>query len=202
MEELLTFAFLGVNIIPTILLLIILLYWIMVILGVLDLDLFDFDVDGVEDLGASYAIISFLNLKEIPLMLVISIQALYFWIFSMLLHLLKLNGGLINGLVLIPTFIVTIIITKFTLIPLKSFFTNVKNDEIREGDEVVGQTATLISPASYKRIGQAQIKRDGASILINVKTDDEKLSFEKGEEVYVVLKDEEKNIYYIIGIKE
>ena len=51
-------------------------------------------------------------------------------------------------------------------------------------------------------MGQGEIKREGASILINVKQYDNEETFEKGEEAYVTKKDDEKNIYYIIKIKE
>lgn len=51
-------------------------------------------------------------------------------------------------------------------------------------------------------MGQGEIKREGASILINVRQYDNEETFEKGEEAYVIKKDDEKNIYYIIKIKE
>ena len=51
MAELMTLAFLPINLVFTLLLLMVILYWIIVILGVLDVDLFrvdftDFDADG------------------------------------------------------------------------------------------------------------------------------------------------------------
>ena len=45
MSELINNAFTGVNIIPTVLLMLVLIYWLTVILGIIDIDFFDFDID-------------------------------------------------------------------------------------------------------------------------------------------------------------
>ena len=74
MSELLNNALTGVNIIPTILLGFVLFYWLTVIIGVIDFDLFDidgdFDVDTGGDIGPFHAFLAFLNLADLPFMLV------------------------------------------------------------------------------------------------------------------------------------
>ena len=45
MMELVTAAFLPVNFVLTVLLILVVLYWLMVIIGALDADLFDIDFD-------------------------------------------------------------------------------------------------------------------------------------------------------------
>ena len=62
MSELFENAVTGVNIIPTVLLGLIIIYWITVILGALDIDFLDIDLDGAENTtGPFYAVLAFLN---------------------------------------------------------------------------------------------------------------------------------------------
>ncbi len=211
MSELLNNALTGVNIIPTILLGFVLFYWLTVIIGVIDFDLFDidididgdFDVDTGGDIGPFHAFLAFLNLSELPFMLVFSVIVLVFWILAMFMFLLPITpGGLTNGLLLIPAFIVSSLIAKIITNPLKKIFKKVYQEELNQGEPIVGQIITLMCDLKDGRLGQGEIKREGASILINVKQYDENETFIKGEEAYVTKKNDEKNVYYIIKIKE
>lgn len=209
MSELFNNALTGVNIIPTILLGFVLFYWITVIIGVIDFDLFDididgdFDVDAGGDIGPFHAFLAFLNLADLPFMLVFSVIILVFWIIAMFIFLLPITpGGLINGLLLIPAFIVSVLIAKIITNPLKKVFKRVYEEEVYQEEPIVGQIVILTCELKGGRLGQGEIKREGASILINVKQYDDEETFEKGEEAYVTKKDDKKNIYYIIKIKE
>lgn len=211
MSELFNNALTGVNIIPTILLGFVLFYWLTVIIGVIDFDLFDidvdidgdFDVDAGGDIGPFHAFLAFLNLADLPFMLVFSVIILVFWIIAMFMFLLPITpGGLINGLLLIPAFIVSSLIAKIITNPLKKIFKKVYQEELNQGEPIVGQIITLMCDLKDGRLGQGEIKREGASILINVKQYDENETFIKGEEAYVTKKNDEKNVYYIIKIKE
>lgn len=211
MSELLNNALTGVNIIPTILLGFVLFYWLTVIIGVIDFDLFDidididgdFDVDTGGDIGPFHAFLAFLNLADLPFMLVFSVIILVFWIIAMFMFLLPITpGGLTNGLLLIHAFIVSILIAKIITNPLKKVFKKVYEEEEYQGEPIVGQIVILTCELKEGRLGQGEIKREGASILINVRQYDNEETFEKGEEAYVIKKDDEKNIYYIIKIKE
>jgi hypothetical protein len=114
MVEFLTAAFAPVNVLFTALLLVLGLYWIGVILGALDIDMFhihlphggpDFHVDGHIDVGhdigghvdghvdgsvdgaepgIGHSILHFFYLGEVPTMLLISVMVLSLWAFSML----------------------------------------------------------------------------------------------------------------------
>lgn len=215
MSELFNNALTGVNIIPTILLGFVLFYWITVIIGVIDFDLFDidvdidvdidgdFDVDAGGHIGPFHAFLAFLNLADLPFMLVFSVIILVFWIIAMFMFLLPITpGGLINGLLLIPAFIVSVLIAKIITNPLKKVFKKVYEEEEYQEEPIVGQIVILTCELKEGRLGQGEIEREGASILINVKQYDNEETFEKGEEAYVIKKDDEKNIYYIIKIKE
>lgn len=205
MRELISNAFNGVNIIPTVLLGLVLLYWLVVIIGVIDIDLFDVDIDldleAIDGGEGLYAFLTFLNVKEIPFMIVLSIISIIFWIISMLMYLLPIkSGGLINGILLIPALILSILITKPITNATKGIFKKVHDEALSEEEAVIGQLITVISDIKDGRLGQGEIKREGASLRINIKSEFAEDIFIKNEEAYVTKKDEEKNIYYIVKL--
>ncbi len=67
---------------------------------------------------------------------------------------------------------------------------------------MIEQLCTLMCDVNNGRLGQAKIKRDGASIVINVKSEFDEESFDKDEVAFVSRQDTDKNIYYIVKIKE
>jgi hypothetical protein len=87
MNELLNLIFNGANAIPTGLLLFIFLYWIIVIIGLVDTEFLDFDLDidgepefeiegGVSgDVSWLNNVLSFFNLGRIPFMIWLSLKA-------------------------------------------------------------------------------------------------------------------------------
>ncbi|QUI22157.1 hypothetical protein HZI73_07510 [Vallitalea pronyensis] len=203
MLELLKYAFTGVNVIPTVLLGLVLLYWIIAIIGALDFDFLDIDLDldGAEQ-GPFYGILAFLNVAELPFMLVFSLLVLIFWMLAMFMYYIPVPvGGLLNGLLFIPAIGVSMMITKFVTMPLKGIF-KYSNMQDERGNGVIEELCTLTCNVNNGRLGQAKIKRDGASIVINVKSEFDGESFNKDEVAFVSRKDEEKNVYYIIKIKE
>jgi hypothetical protein len=200
MPELLNNAFIGINIIPTVLLILVVLYWIIVIIGVLDFDFldFDFDLEGGDTLGPLYALLAFLNAEELPFMFVFSILTLNFWIIAMLMYYLPIAlGGLVNAVLLIPAMMLSMFITKFVALPLKVIlkYSSMQDDR---GSEVIGQLCILKCEVKNGRLGQAEIKKDGACVLINVKSEHDVESFHKYEVAFVIRKDIEKNMYYIV----
>lgn len=208
MEELLSYALSGVNLIPTVFFVVIILYWLSVIIGVVDLDLFDFDIDIdidtdlVENTDVFQSILAFLNLREIPLMVVLSVQAVVFWINAMFLCKVIANpGGFQNGLLLIPLFILCLMFTKVITTPLKGVFKKVNMETKSEDGITIGKTVILVSEVKDGRLGQGEIERDGASHRVNVKAQNEEESFEKNEKAMISKKDSNKNIYYIIKIE-
>ncbi len=86
MTELLAFAFSGVNIIPTILLIFTILYWLIVIVGVIDIDAldFDFDVDGDVELEGLASVLSFFNIGHMPLMVFITFFTIPLWMVTLI----------------------------------------------------------------------------------------------------------------------
>ncbi len=200
MPELLKNAFTGINIIPTVLLMLVVLYWIIVIIGVLDFDFLDLDLDldAGDTSGPLIALLGFLNAAELPFMFVFSILILNFWIISMLMYYLPITtGGLVNTVLLIPAMMISMVITKVVSFPIKVILQYSSMQDNR-GDELIGQLCILKCQVKNGRLGQAEIKRDGASVVINVKSQYDLESFNKDQVAFVLRKDIDKNVYYIV----
>ncbi|MDF2543020.1 MAG: hypothetical protein K0S47_2738 [Herbinix sp.] len=203
MPELLKFAFTGGNIIPTVLLILVVLYWIIVIIGALDLDFLDFDLDldGGDATGPFYSLLAFLKVGELPVMFVLSILILNFWIIAMFMYYLPIApGGGLNTLLLFPAMLLSIFFTKFEFLPFKGIIKKSNRKENSE-DEIIRRLCKLKSETNHERLGQAEIERDGASVIINVKPEFEEESFRKDEIACVFRKDSSKDIYYIVKVE-
>ncbi len=197
--ELIRFALTGANIIPTVLLGLILMYWIIVIIGFLDLEFLDFDLDveGSEAAGVISGFFVFLNVAELPFMLFFSILTLNFWILSMFLYYLPISpGGFLNGILLIPTFVLSMFVTKYETWPLKSIF-KASEQQNKKVSPTVNDFCILRCDIDHGQMGQAEMKKDHGTIVINVVPDVDGESFSKGEEAFVRRKDMNKNIFYI-----
>ncbi|MDX5347535.1 MAG: hypothetical protein LPK19_09840, partial [Hymenobacteraceae bacterium] len=131
--ELFEAAFASVNIIPTALLVFVLIYWVAVILGLLDIDLFnleievdtelDVDADGAGSIVWLNSVLAFFNLGRVPFMLFVTFVAVPFWAFSILLnYYVTYSFPWIGFLLLIPAFIGSLFVSKILTTPFVKMF--------------------------------------------------------------------------------
>lgn len=240
MHEVLTESIRWVNLPFTVLLGVVMLYWIMVGLGVLDMSLFgdldaDLHVDGHVDAHAEVETdvgdhplvpgdpaglnagevhgihkemagdhsasfftqaLTFLNVGQVPLTLVVSVLALCLWLGSMIANRYFTGGSVaLTTAALVPNFIVAIIATRYITLPFRPVFRAI-NRERNEGVIIVGQRCVIVTSEATPEFGQAEIKTDGAPLLLNVRTvNDAVLS--KGETAVVVRVDGDRSLYFI-----
>ncbi|MGB1206703.1 MAG: hypothetical protein ACPG5B_13715 [Chitinophagales bacterium] len=211
MNTLLLEAFSPANIFITLLFLLIVLYWIFVILGTLDLDFLDFDldldadvdadVDVDVDAGSSGAgtgtfvyLLHFFNVGAIPFMIYLSLLILVIWNFSILANYYIPNRALPLGLLLIiPNIVVSLFVTKILTAPLLPFF---KSMNVRQQDtDLIGQLATTISPVSDMKMGQAEISIDNNFLTLNIKT--KKGSLPRGTKVVFIAQNKAQDFYFV-----
>lgn len=220
-----SYIFSGINAAPTIILIFILFYWLLTILGFIssdqldldidcdadldidydvtdmDLDLSDLDVDGSDvdvDLEAPsesvfIKVLKFTNLNTVPLMLYLSILGLALWFLTMMGYYLKINPKSMKAIgMFFINLILSIIITKFITTPLKGIFSNM---EINNNIKMIGKKGILLSDTGMKRIGQLEYIHNNYPIVINVVSVMGEIK--KGEEVIIISKMEEKNLYLV-----
>ena len=202
MLELLQAAFSSVNIIPTAFLVFVLLYWVVVIFGLLDLDFLnvhieaEVDGDSISSITWLNAALAFFNLGKVPFMVFLTFLALPFWVIAILAnHYLNNNYELLGLLYLVPSFIAALFVSKFLTMPFIRLFAALEKEHASAAT-IIGQVCTVILPANPSELGQATVSTDGAPLLLNVKTT-EGSAVQKGETALVIDYNADNKFYLI-----
>ncbi|MGB3466044.1 MAG: hypothetical protein WBA74_12270 [Cyclobacteriaceae bacterium] len=208
MQELFDHSFSMINIVPTFLLFFSLLYWVIVMLGAIDLDFFDVDIDLDVDtdvdldtpddisIGWFNSVLVFFNLDQIPLMIFITFLALPMWFISVVgnYYLAVDNVGM-SLLLLIPNFIVSLFIAKFTTMPFVKLFSRLNKEETTR-ISFIGKICRVILVATDQHVGQAEVKQDGSSFLISTRSVGNR-NISKGDTALIIEYNEENKTYLI-----
>ena len=200
----------------TFFLLIVLLYWLVAVLGLVEIDVLDFDIpeaDGMEinpDTGLSNAnvlagVMLRFGLHGVPVTIIISFIALFGWfICYYAVHVLMgiVPEGLLSFLAGIPILIgslyVSVMITAMLIKPLRPLFKKASQETVKR---VLGQTAVVKTSRVDNNFGEATLENGGAGLLLKVRTIGD-TTFSKGERVVLLDHDKEKNTYRVISEEE
>ena len=156
MVELLQAAFSGVNIISTAFLAFVMLYWVAMILGLLDLDFLDLeietaggaDAEGLAAISWLNSALAFFNLGKVPLMVFLTFLALSFWVISILAnHYLNNNYELLGLLLLVPAFLAALFVAKVLTTPFVKLFAAFEKEH-ESTATIIGQVCTVTLPAN------------------------------------------------------
>jgi len=204
MNELLQAAVAPANIIPTAFLAFVLFYWIVAMVGLIDLDFISLEVEtevepevgGLETIAWLNSALAFFNLGRVPFMLFLSFLVLPFWAIALLTnYYLHTANNYIGFLLLLPAFVAALFIAKILTAPFVKLFA-VFEKEHDSNAVVLGQLCTVTLPPSSTEIGQATVKTEGSPLLLHVKTTGS-AHIKKGETALVIEYDE-KSKYYLI----
>lgn len=205
MLELLDFAVTTPNVLYTVLLLIVLLYWLMVIVGALDMGAVDFDVDVDADAdldadvdadggGNTAGALQFFNFGQLPFMVIMTVWILSAWVLGILSNFHFGNGSLTFAAIwLLPIFCIGLVITKIVTTPLIPIFKNL--DTYAKEIDYIGQTGIVTLSADSQSLGQAEIVVDSSNALINIKST--KGELKKGTAIVVLEEVAEK--YFLVA---
>ena len=218
MQELLQAAIHPVNIVFTVLLVFVLLYWLSVILGAIDLGAFDLDLDldadlevdadieaeveAVSNVGWLAGALHFFNFGKLPFMVVMTFLVLSMWSISLMAnHYLGDGTALFALAILIPNLFVSLVITKVVTTPLVPVFSTL--DGSVEAVDYEGQECTITLSATQDKMGQAEVIVDGSPLLINVKlTGQGQMRISKGEKALVLRRAPQGNYFLIKHFQE
>lgn len=188
----------------TVLVVICVLYWLCVIIGVLDLDLLDFDLDlevgtgnpSVLDFG--FIGLKFLNLGEVPVMLWMSIFALSMWMLSINFDA---DAAIDSVMDYLPLFLrnlgISLVVTKLVTQPFKGYFQFTPPNQI---ETLLGKSCYVTSSSVTEKFGQAELQTDGAPLKLHIRSEDE--SIQKGDLVRLTDYDTEKQVFYVVKINQ
>lgn len=202
MSELLNASTAWVNVPYTFALILVLLYWLSLIIGLVDIESFDLDVDGGGDVDAAGfgKLLGFFNIGEVPFMIWVSIAVLGMWITSVLTNdFLGNESLLIAAVILLPNLIVNSFVAKILTTPLRKFFRELESDAL-ESVEVVGKLARVKSGSVDAQFGQAEVPWEGADLVINVRTRGDE-TLHRGDEVMVIEYLSDDDTYIVTGIE-
>lgn len=197
------------QILLTIALGLVVLYWLMVILGVcnLETDAPDAFVDshGATDLTHDASSGSLwistgrsLGLTKVPIVVWASFIILFMWFMSLVLNQTWNPGASMSRAIflLVPNFIISVIITKIVTIPIARLYMAMAASD-PETELVLGRIGTITSMEADERYGQVEIIGKGAPLLINVRTQPGAAALVKGTSVTITAAGPDHNFYYI-----
>lgn len=216
--ELITAAFLPVNVVLTVLLIAMVLYWLMVIIGAMDVDFMDIDFDGDvdvdadaefdidadydadADVGFMRGVLEFFYVGEVPVMILVSILILSMWVISMIAnHAVNPAGSIVVGLpILAGNIVVSVMICKVFVMPFRKMFSALNIDANATRD-VMGRICVVTTTQVSQRMGQAEMPSKGAPVLLNVMAEGDNV-FHKGDEAVVIGKNSENGVYIIAPV--
>jgi hypothetical protein len=203
MREVLAEAISLVNLPFTVLLGLFMLYWLLVSLGALDdseSDL-DGDLDGDADGDFAGGVLHFINLGEAPLMVALSIFSLCLWACSMIANHYFTDHKLPLALAfLLPNLILSAVVTRYVTLPLRPVFRLMRAHEA-EPKSLVGEVGRIVTSSATESFGQAEIERNGAPLLVMVRTESG-VTLPRGTKVVIFGEDTERDLYHVTAVSD
>ena len=176
MNEFLQFCFSWPTVVPSVLMCVVLVYWLLTILGAVDFGLFDIDLDIDTDVDTDVGIfdwgmagLRWFNLGDVPLMIWLSAFAFPAWIAALILHRDLVDPTPLDvARALAWDFLIGMFAAKILTHPLKG---KLKHVEPNPADELIGSMVTITSSEVTTAFGQAQFHTgQGAPLNLNVRT--------------------------------
>lgn len=205
------------TVIFTFVLLIVLFYWLVAMLGWIEIDVLDFDLPdggmdggsasdaGMTNANALAGIMLKFGLAGVPVTIIVSFIALFGWfVCYYLVHFLlaALGDGWLRFIAGIPVFLVSlyaaVMITALVIKPLRHFFAKTPQETIKR---VLGQTAIVRTSRVDESFGEATLEDGGAGLVLKVRAATGN-SFVRGDRVVLLEYDPEGNTYRVISESE
>ncbi len=186
------------------LLLLAMLYWMIALLGLIEIDLFGLSLGGdgdAVDLGGFSGLLMKFGLDGVPLTVLLTGIALFGWVlayFADLFWLQALGAGPLRMLaaagVLLAALLLALPLTGLALAPMRRLFVRLKPvDSV----SLLGRSAIVRSPQVTPSHGQASVDDGGAGLILQVRA--EAGQFVRGDRVVLVDYLVRDNAYRVIA---
>lgn len=190
-------------------------YWALAVLGLVDIDVLDFEVPesaNINSAGDAFSLLNILSglmlklgLNGVPVAIVASLVTLFGWLFSFLAvfflfpiiptAILKFLVGI---LIFIGTAYCAAIVTAWLIKPLRPLFL-ASNQEVQRN--ILGQSAVVRTGVVDKTFGEALIEDGGAGLIVKVRSYKDE-TFKRGERVVLIEYLASENIYRVVSEAE
>ena len=201
----------------TFLLAICVLYWLVAVLGFIDMDILDFDIpdaDGALDMNPDSGfsgpdvlagLMLRLGLHGVPVTVIVSFIALFGWLLCYYgAHFLFgwLSPGPLRFLAGLPLLLGALylasLLTAIVIKPLRPLFSKAQQETVKQ---VLGQTAVVRTSRVDREFGEALLEDGGAGLILKVRATGED-TFAKGDRVVLLEYRPEDNVYRVISETE
>lgn len=214
MLDLFSVAFSPINVVFTVLLIVTIIYWVLVILGALDVDVLsigadaDLDIDADADAdvaagggGALRALLAFFHVGELPVMVLVSLMVLSLWVIAMLAtHYLNPGHSLLLAVpLLLGNLLISALVVKVASKPARMAFAALNRD-CNASREVVGRIGTVVTTEVSQSVGQVEVPTGASPILLNAVTEDGQV-LHKGDEAVVVSVRKAQGVYVVAPVE-
>jgi len=213
-----------INLPFSILLCIMILYWVLVVFGAMGLDLFDIDIDTDMDVDVdaefgmdggvgsdgqinpslTIGILKFFHVGELPVMVLVSIFSYTMWLLFYLFNYYynPQHEESLGLQALLPTILLSLLVLKIVTLPLAIVFEKFKDkDSARK--KIVGQVCLITTSEVTEKFSQGEIQQDGPALVINVRvTKEHSSSLRRGDAARVMAYDRENNTYIVVPKSE
>ena len=129
----------------------------------------------------------FVNVHEVPLMVVLSIQVIFMWMIGMISnhYLNPAESVIIGGGLLVANFLVSAIVTRVLTAPLKPLVRGLKK-EWDDAGPIIGNTGIVKTLEITDTFGQVELLRQGAPTLCTARTPEGAEPIKRGETALVI----------------
>lgn len=193
----------------TVLIGVLVVFWLFAIIGALDIDLVSFDTDV--DLDADIDIPGFVGLLHtlgftgVPFTIVLTVLVFLAWVVSYLVSAYLMP--------LVPTTILKIIVGTFTLVgsfvlavpvttkivsPLRKL---ALDNKAKSNKDFLGSNCKVTSQTVDEEFGQGKIQTTGTSLVVRIRAKTPNV-IKKGDIVRPISYDEEDNLYHVLTNEE
>ncbi|GLS27893.1 DUF1449 domain-containing protein [Marinibactrum halimedae] len=193
----------------TSLLVFVVLYWLIAMLGLVDIDVLDLpeaDMDaGVDGNSVMAGLLLKFGLEGVPVTLIISIITILGWFISFLLtyFAMPLMGNtmmalLIGSGIFIAAFYGSVMATAYAIRPLRPLFKNATADVQKD---IIGQVAIVRTSRVDEEFGEADFNDGGAGLILKIRAAaEDKLT--RGDKVILMEYVKENGFFRVISEKE
>lgn len=195
-------------------------YWLLVIVGVIDAEL-DGDGDfggeisdghghghahgsggaGMSDGGGRVGRSGLFNFSDVPLTIAGSFVAIFMWLFSVWGNY-YFNGSPGNRslpvaiVLLFPNGLLSLMCARVAVIPFQKLFRAMRNAST-ESEAIVGREAKVASVSVDERYGQVEVSTNSVPLLVNARTEAGAEALPRGTRVVITAAAEDGSYYFV-----
>ena len=193
----------------TILIGVILVFWLFAILGALDIDILSFDADidfdGEIEIPGFVGLMHTLGLTGVPFTIVLSILVFIAWVFTYVISAYVIPvvptavlKFLVGSATLVGAFMIAVPITSKIVSPLRKL--SLENTA-KSNKDFLGSMCKVTSLNVDESFGQGKIQTTGSSLIVRIRATLPN-SIKKGDIVRPISYDQSDNVYQVVTHQE